>query len=206
MGEVTENQPQQDNPSPLEPEVARDELGRVVAGTPKPLNPTGVRCAARSITEHFNDLDRATEAEIRAIARDKTAPANKRAAATQWLDILASSGELADFEPFLDGTHDLRKLQREGVATRLAREAKVTTHTSDSGSETRREIKLSDKGADSLDRVLDRTGGKPHQSQSLQIHGAIQVAGASMVARLDPADLKVLAEMASRVQGKQSAE
>lgn len=97
-----------------------------------------------------------TEDAIREIARDRKSSWARRTAAERMLQTLGS-GDLADFEPFLQGDKSLAQLREEGFNTELLRKAKIT----DKGG---REIELRDTSGNDFDRIMDRTEGKPTQT------------------------------------------
>ena len=124
-------------------------------------NPKGRPSAGLAIVEWLNQMQELPYDEIEAVAKDKKAPAAKRAAAIQWIDILTGSASLEDFEAYVNGKKTLKQLAESGVAVRRLKKAKVST--AKDGAE-QREIELSDTPAHAIDRVLDRTQGKPAQA------------------------------------------
>ncbi len=124
---------------------------------------------------HLSEKD-LTENEIRAIARDKALPWTRRAAAERILRTL-ESGDMADFESYLDSGEKLKSLRAKGLNTEVIKKVKtrireIPQQDGPPITETEREIELHDRAGVDFDRVMDRTEGKP--SQSIQIQGVIQ--------------------------------
>lgn len=114
----------------------------------------------------MNDLGREnpTEAELRKIARDKSEPVTRRAAAERMIRMVEAP-DLADFEEYLESGKKLGDLRREGVNTEAVKKAKVKVKTDkDGGVEIERELELYDRAGTDFDRVMDRTIGKPTES------------------------------------------
>jgi hypothetical protein len=129
-------------------------------------NPAGRKSAGATIKEQFNWLAEQdlNEAEVRKIARDKSLPWTRRAAAERILRTL-EAGDLADMEPALRGEKDLTTLRSEGVNTEIVKKIKVKTRVTPDGEEViEREMELHDRAGTDIDRILDRTEGKPAQS------------------------------------------
>lgn len=124
-------------------------------------NPKGRPSAGLAIVEWLNQMQEMSYDEVEAIAKDKKAPAAKRAAAIQWIDVLTGSASLEDFEEYVAGRKTLKQLAESGVAVRRLKKAKEKQI----GEATiEREVELSDRPQTAIDRVLDRTHGKPAQS------------------------------------------
>lgn len=138
----------------------RDDKGRFVQGHSG--NPSGKKKSAGwTIIDWINELQDTPEPELERIARDRSESPAKRAAAIEWIDRLASSHDLSDFEAYLEGKMDLKSLKKTGVPTRLLKRVKaITSVSSDGNEEKRREIEVNDRGGQALDRILDRTVGK----------------------------------------------
>jgi hypothetical protein len=129
-------------------------------------NPAGRKSAGATIKEQFNWLAEQdlNEAQVRKIARDKSLPWTRRAAAERILRTL-EAGDLADMEPALRGEKDLTTLRSEGVNTEIVKKIKVKTRVTPDGEEViEREMELHDRAGADIDRILDRTEGKPAQS------------------------------------------
>lgn len=127
-------------------------------------NPEGRPAAGASIKEFTNILQGMTELEVRAIARDKSAPVFKRAAAERWLRSIEVC-DIADFQAVLQGGESaktLEQLRREGVNTEVVKKLKYGKDGP--------EIELHDRSGEDFDRICDRTDGKP--TESLNIAGA----------------------------------
>lgn len=134
---------------------------RFVPGDPR-IQPKK-RDASWSYKDWLNQLQDSTPDELMTIIRGTKNSALKIAAAR---DILARAcpGDLADFEDYCDGRITLQEARDKGIPTDWLKKVKVKTHTDkDGNTETTREIELKDDAHKSLDRVLDRTGGKPAQ-------------------------------------------
>lgn len=130
-------------------------------------NPAGRPSAGASVKEWFNGLCDTPEGELERIAKDKEEAPKRRAAAIQWLDILAGAVDLADLEAYIEGATKLSDLKATGIAARAIRKVKETRKSGDWGEEVKREVEMSDRGGQALDRIMDRTEGKPHQTQTV---------------------------------------
>lgn len=140
-------------------------------------NPEGRKTAGATLREWFNSLAERglTEAEVRAIAKDRNAPWPKRSAALRVLRTL-EDGDLADMQAFIDGDASLVELREKGVNTAIVKKAKARVRTftnQDGGTETtiEREIELHDRAGADFDRVSDRTEGKPTQRVEVKDDG-----------------------------------
>lgn len=146
------------------------------SGNPKGRPPS----AGSTLIEWLNILAGKdfTEAQIRRIARDKRSPWTKRAAAERVLRTL-EAGDLADFQPYLEGTKTLEDLRDDGLNTELVKKGKTTVRTDKDGTETQtREIELHDRSGADFDRIADRTEGKPTQRMEMEGTGvplAVQI-------------------------------
>ena len=164
--------------------VLRDEIGERLAvpgangGTLYPFrkgqvgNPAGRPNASTSVREWFNALEDTPEDELEQIARDRCIAPKKRAAAIQWLRVLADTADMADFEPLVDGRETTETLKNQGAAVRKLK--KVRRRESKSGTTT--EIELSEQGGEALDRIMDRTGGRPSSDHHHHITGQLGIA------------------------------
>jgi hypothetical protein len=138
-------------------------------------NPKGRRNAGATIADWMNALaaKELTEADLRKIHGDPKQPQPRRIAAERLLHSL--SPDMADYEPFLDGTKTLAELKASGVDTSAVKKAKTRVHTDDKGGTTViREIELHDHSGAEFDRICDRTNGKP--ATPLQLMGELPVA------------------------------
>jgi hypothetical protein len=136
-------------------------------------NPAGRTTAGAVVKEWLNAFaeTKATERELRAIARDPSVEWAKRTAAERMIRTL-EAGDLADFQPYLAGEKSLEELRAAGVNTELVKKAKVKVRTHDDGTtETEREVELFDRAGVDFDRVLDRTEGKPRQVMEIESAG-----------------------------------
>jgi hypothetical protein len=120
-------------------------------------NPAGRKTAGAYLREELNSLvlSNPTAEEVRRIARDPKEAMNRRAAAERYLR-LVESGDLADFEPWLNGEKTLEQLRAEGLNTEIVKKSKIT----DKGS---RELELHDRAGTDFDRITDQTAGKATQ-------------------------------------------
>jgi hypothetical protein len=136
-------------------------------------NPKGrAASAGTSIREWVNALAarELTELQVRRIARDKKAPLLKRAAAERMLRMV-EAGDLADLEPYLDGSKTLAELRKAGINTEVVKKAKATRRTDEKGVEVEtRELELHDRAGEEFDRICDRTDGRP--TQRMEVEGA----------------------------------
>jgi hypothetical protein len=131
-----------------------------------------------TIREHINLLAAKglTEKQLRKAARDRGAPWTQRAAAERILRTL-EMGDLADFDPVLDGTMTLAQIRDTGVNTEVVKKCKVKIRTTEEPgkppvTEVEREIELYDRAGSDFDRVMDRTEGRPKQAVDLTSDGA----------------------------------
>jgi hypothetical protein len=85
-------------------------------------------------------------------------------------------GDVADFERFLDGRETLEELQARGINTEVVKRVKkkrkilrreVKGDAVEELIQEEREIELHDRGGVEVDRILDRTVGKPVQGIDL---------------------------------------
>lgn len=125
-------------------------------------NPNGRPSAGMALQEWLNlfATQQLTEAELRIIARDRSAPWTKRAAAERVVRAL-ESGDLAAFEAWLTGQKSLNDLKASGINTEIVKKAKVRTLK---GGGIERELELHDRSGDDFDRIADRTTGRPRQA------------------------------------------
>lgn len=131
-------------------------------------NPAGRPSAGASIKEYANAMRDLTEKQLRRVARLKSEPADRRAAAERLLRMLESP-DLADFQTLIDGEETIPQLKRRGVPTELIKKFKRRTRNIPNGEgapiiEVEVEIELHDRSGEDFDRVMDRTHGKPLQA------------------------------------------
>lgn len=136
----------------------------------KPGNPggPGTKSAGASIVAHFNNLSESTYDDLVRIADDGRVPATKRAAAIQWLKILRANTDIADFADFIEGAVTLKQLRDSGVQTGALASATVRT-----GKVAERSVQLDRDGGRELDRIMDRTLGKPTQKMEIDINATV---------------------------------
>lgn len=133
-------------------------------------NPDGRPSAGMTIKEWINKMgaEDLTEAELRKVARSKSAPWTKRAAANRILRTLETP-DMADFQDACDGVADLKSLRDAGLNTEVVKKMKVKTRTIGGGHgeepvvEVERELELHDRAGEDFDRIMDRTEGKAKQ-------------------------------------------
>jgi hypothetical protein len=120
-------------------------------------NPKGRTTAGASIREYMNAMAEAelTETELRTIARSKVQPWTRRAAAERILRTL-ETGDVADFLPVVEGKKTLKELRDEGINTEVVKKIKPSEHGV--------EIELHDRAGADVDRIMDRTDGRPKQT------------------------------------------
>ncbi len=130
-------------------------------------NPKGRRTLGASVTEWVNSLaERGTnEKQLKRIARNRSCNGTLRIAAQRMLRLMEDP-DMADYEPLLDGQKCMKELRHDGVDTRVIKKVKSKTREIPQGDkppiiETEREIELHDRSGSELDRLLDRTDGKP---------------------------------------------
>ncbi len=119
------------------------------------------------VGKYFNALSRRKlhHKKLRSIVRDLEQPQLYRAAAERILRTV-DAVSIADFEPYCQGKCSLKDLQEQGVNVDALRKVKQTTKSD--GSVTR-EVELFDRAGEELDRIMDRTIGKP--AQAVQVSG-----------------------------------
>ncbi len=133
-------------------------------------NPAGRKTAGASVKEWMNvyaekDL---SEQDLRKIAKDKGKGWSERAAAERMIRALEQP-DLADFEPLLDGQMSLREIRAQGHDTATIKKVKCKKRSIPQKEgespieEVEREIELHDRAGSELDRIMDRTEGKPTQ-------------------------------------------
>lgn len=116
---------------------------------------------------------------MRAIARDKSTPWPKRAAAERVVRTM-EYGDLADMESILDGSVSLKQLRAYGINTEVIKKIKVkkTVEYDDEGDpvseQTEREVELHDRAGDDFDRVMDRTEGRPRQEVTAHVDNSLR--------------------------------
>lgn len=123
-------------------------------------NPKGRPNAGASVREYFNEMGELTVEDIQRIHNDPKSPANKVTAAQTWLDAL-TTGDMADFEDVFRLDKSLEQLRAEGIDTSCIKQFVrrvspdgIVTHT----------ISLKDAADKAIDRILDRTNGRPPQA------------------------------------------
>jgi hypothetical protein len=162
--------------------AGRNALGQFIEGGAPPAhawqpgqsgNPAGRVSAGASIREQLNTMIEFTAAELRVVAKDRKAPASRRAAAGQLLRMIRGC-DAADFESYVDGSKTLVELRAAGVDTQVIKKMgrTNTTRTDKDGGETttaKATLEFADPVGEALDRVIDRTEGRAIQRVAAQI-------------------------------------
>jgi hypothetical protein len=132
-------------------------------------NPAGRKTSGATQTEWRNAISEKhpTEDDLLAIIRDRRAPLQKRAAAEELLHTLMP--RLSDYEPLIDGSKTLKDLEAAGVDTAVVKKVKARSEMDKDGNvvAVTREIELHNLAGECLDRIADRTEGKPTQAINL---------------------------------------
>lgn len=132
-------------------------------------NPAGRKKAGAYIREWLNVFaeQELTEDQLRKIARSKSQPCTKRAAAERALRMMESP-DLADFSEYLDGKASIDELRKAGIDTSLVKRAKVRVERrKDKTKVETREIELHDRSLGEFNTVVDTTDGTPVQRQEI---------------------------------------
>jgi hypothetical protein len=116
----------------------------------------GSSTAGACISNAYNGMSGLTPAEYRIIANDERESGARIAAARQWLETLGE--DIAELEPFLQGRKTLKALRDAGVNTRMIKKASI--RRGEDGEHITVELR---HGGEALDRIADRTEGKPTQ-------------------------------------------
>lgn len=145
-------------------------------------NPNGRPPAGLKLKEWLNIFASQSlgEDELRAIAKDKTASWDKRAAACRALRTLENP-DLAEFEGYVAGQKTLDELRQAGIdttAVKKVKERRQVTRCIADGKQLEetvtREIELHDRAGEDFDRICDRTDGKPKQSMDVNTSGDVR--------------------------------
>lgn len=132
-------------------------------------NPRGRPNAGASIRDFLNEMGEWTPDQIKAVLNDPKAPATKVMAARTLFDALESP-DMAVYEDLLNGSKTLEQLRAEGINTGHIQ--KYTRRVAADGTVTVT-ITLKDRSDRVIDRILDRTAGKPRQA--LQVEAPNQI-------------------------------
>jgi hypothetical protein len=131
----------------------------------------GPQTAGASIRQWMNAMSGYLEAELRHVSQSARFPAAKRAAALQMLRAITSP-DMADFAEVLAGEKTLPQARAAGIDTTIVKRFAVrpTAHG------TSRELELHDHAGDAIDRIMDRTEGKPKQTTEIMGEGGMPLA------------------------------
>jgi hypothetical protein len=139
-------------------------------------NPRGRPAAGATIRERVNIIIESgtNEAELRAMARNKSLLVEDRMAAERILRTLEAP-DIADFQPWLEGKCDLVELRERGVNTEAVKKAKVKVRVvpvGDGATEQHieREIELYDRAGEDFDRIINHTDGQA--TKKVEVSGA----------------------------------
>lgn len=116
-----------------------------------PGSPGRPRSAGLTIREAINELilKEYTEHDLREIARDKRCKASRRIAAERILKAM-EFGDLADFEPWLNGEMTMAQLKQAGLNTEAIKKAKI-------GDKGGRELELHDRSRPEVELLINQT-------------------------------------------------
>lgn len=135
----------------------------------------GRPAASASYKNWLNEMQDWDAEQLLSLIRSKRGPALKIAAARDILE-RAFPGDLADFELVCMGEIGLDEARARGLLTDRIKKLKTKEFTDkDGNTSTTREVELKDDANKALDRVLDRTGGKPAQEVQLRHSGGVDL-------------------------------
>jgi hypothetical protein len=166
-------------------------------------NPKGRRSAGASLAEHLNSLGEMTEAELRKLFENPGQPALRRAAALQLLHSL-ECGDLADFEDLMAGRVTMEDMALAGFNTAIVKrfKRKVRTIRHRNGSIetiTSVSVELHNRSGAAVDRIMDRTLGRPGVAVHIDLDAEGRYAG--FVASADEIrEVRALLEGTSRTE------
>jgi hypothetical protein len=135
----------------------RDERGYFLpgsSGNPKGSPPNAGLVIRMAINELVQNGF--TELRLWRIRNDKDERPARRAAALRVIRMM-ETGDLADYEDWLNGKKNMKALREAGVHTGLIKKAKIKRDAN--GGESR-EIELHDRSGEDFDRVIHETDGK----------------------------------------------
>jgi hypothetical protein len=166
-GEPIERDPNVNNGRPLPPRSTQIKPG-------ERRNPGGRRPAGASIREWYNILaadENMTPAALREIVNDPKSHWTKIAAAQQALDT-AERPNMATFEKVRAGEETIEEAHNRGLPTDQIKKFKLKVRATREKSgnivtETESEIELHERASNAIDRLHDRTEGKPVQAIDL---------------------------------------
>jgi hypothetical protein len=124
------------------------------------------------------------EPTLRRIAKDEYEKPAKRAAAIRIVRML-EQGDMADFEPFINGLQSLAELKAGGINTEVVKKAKV--------GEKGVEVELHDRSGAEFDRLINQTDGTPTQRMDMSIQ-------AEVIQKPDERLLQMIGWVAGRLQ------
>jgi hypothetical protein len=155
-------------------------------------NPKGRPSVGATVKERMNQMRTWTEDRIRKVARDPSAPYAQRAAAIQLLESLRVP-DMADFDDILSNRKSLRQARDSGVDTSSVKKVKRRKRTDEHGETEEIELELHpSKASEALERIMDRTDGKPVQTQITQVEHIVDPV--SMLERMR-SELGIVAEV-----------
>jgi hypothetical protein len=132
-------------------------MARRFAGKPVDLSPKGSLNGGKRVTDFWHHgLTELSMAEVKRIMR-KGRTHGERVAAAHLLH--AYPADPADFEPLVNGTKTLRQLRNAGIDTTQIK--KVEPVINEAGEVVGYKVEFFDRSGAALDRILDRTLGKP---------------------------------------------
>jgi hypothetical protein len=169
-GEVGANDPIKQNRTIPEGAIVNSRGGWVLP--PKKgerRNPNGRPSAGAAVKEWWNLMRNWDEARIRKVAKDASAPISKRQAAIQHLEAIRIP-DIADFDGIVSGRQSLTQARNSGCDTTSVKKVKRRTRTDDKGTTEEIELELHpSKASEALEKIMDRTDGKPTQTQKITV-------------------------------------
>ena len=133
-------------------------------------NPKGRPNAGAMVRDFYNSMADKTLEEVQRIAHAPNVRMAKRRAALDWLRA-NNPPDMADYTLVLQGRETLTEAHERGVDTTGVKAVSVTP--GEHGTAMR--LTLHDRGDTALDRILDRTIGKPRQAVEVQQTQAVGV-------------------------------
>jgi Family of unknown function (DUF5681) len=126
-------------------------------------NPKGRPNAGAMVRDFYNEMAGKTTEELLKILRAPNVHAAKKRAAIEWLRAI-NPPDMADFESVVHGNSTLKELRENGIDTsHVKRLSRRSGKDGDAVS-----LELHDRDGKSVDRILDRTAGRPNQAVEVQ--------------------------------------